>query len=100
MFNRRSPPRDPVRIRFEDRDLVAERGESVAAALLAGGAGYFRETPVSGARRTAFCMIGKCFECLVVIDGRANRQACMTRVEDGMQVQIQRGARAAHSHDS
>ncbi|APG89279.1 sarcosine oxidase (plasmid) [Sinorhizobium americanum CCGM7] len=33
-----------------------------------------------------------CFECLVKIDGRPNRQACMTAVVEGMRVETQDGA--------
>jgi D-hydroxyproline dehydrogenase subunit gamma len=36
--------------------------------------------------------MGVCFECLVAIDGRGNRQACLTPVEEGMQVETQHGA--------
>ena len=38
--------------------------------------------------------MGSCFECLVQIDGQPNQQACMVPVRDGMQVQLQHGARA------
>jgi len=38
-------------------------------------------------------MMGVCFECLMEINGRANTQACMTPVEEGMQVLFQQGAR-------
>jgi predicted molibdopterin-dependent oxidoreductase YjgC len=37
-------------------------------------------------------MMGVCFECLVEIDGVANRQACMTEVRDGMRIKRQSGA--------
>jgi NADH dehydrogenase/NADH:ubiquinone oxidoreductase subunit G len=37
--------------------------------------------------------MGACFDCLVNIDGMANRQACMTPVRDGMVVQMQHGRR-------
>jgi predicted molibdopterin-dependent oxidoreductase YjgC len=42
-------------------------------------------------------MMGVCFECLVEVDGRPNRQACLTAVEPGMQVRTQQGARALPS---
>ena len=64
----------------------------MASALLAAGETVFRTTPVSGAERGPFCMMGVCFECLVEIDGVPNRQACMTPVSDGMNVRRQRGA--------
>jgi predicted molibdopterin-dependent oxidoreductase YjgC len=83
-----------VRMEFEGRALLAYAGDTVAAALLAGGHWEFRTTPVSGAARGPFCMMGICFECLVEIDGVANRQACMVEVRDGMRVNRQQGASA------
>ena len=50
------------------------------------GIGPIRSSAVSGEPRAPYCMMGVCFECLVEIDGLANRQACMVRVRPGMQV--------------
>ncbi len=83
----------PLRLSFEGRAIEAAPGDSVAAALLATGVSATRETPVSGAPRAPFCMMGACFECLVEIDGEENVQACMTTVRDAMTVRRQRGAR-------
>ena len=69
-------------------------GDTVAAALLAGRIAYCRTTPVSGAKRAPYCMMGVCFECLVTIDGIGNRQACLIPVRAGMRVETQSGARA------
>ncbi|TMH00649.1 MAG: hypothetical protein E6H67_18945, partial [Betaproteobacteria bacterium] len=38
-------------------------------------------------------MMGICFDCLVVIDGRPNQQSCMIPAHDGMQIERQQGAR-------
>ena len=95
MFKRRQPPTDPVRIILAGREVIAQRGDSVAAALLGAGEQHFRETPVSGASRAPFCMIGNCFECLVEIDGEPNRQSCMIQVREAMQVRAQHGVRRA-----
>ncbi|MDH3714421.1 MAG: (2Fe-2S)-binding protein [Gammaproteobacteria bacterium] len=92
MFKRTHKISQPVRIDFEGREIIAQSGDSVAAALLAAGVGYFRESPASGTRRAPFCMIGNCFECLLEIDGQANRQGCMVAVREGMRVKMQRGA--------
>ena len=81
-----------VAFTFEGGTLAARPGDSVASALLAAGETVFRTTPVSGAPRGAFCMMGVCFECLVEIDGVPNRQACMVPVSEGMNVRRQRGA--------
>ncbi|WP_404987376.1 (2Fe-2S)-binding protein [Caballeronia sp. LZ043] len=64
---------------------------TVAAALLESGLAACRTTPVSGAPRGPFCMMGVCFDCLVEIDGVPNVQACMTRVRDGMRVRAMDG---------
>jgi D-hydroxyproline dehydrogenase subunit gamma len=93
MFERLAAPRHPLRLTFEGRTIEAQQGDTVAAALVAAGVTYFRETPVSGAQRAPYCMMGVCFDCLVEIDGIANRQACMVGVVEGMSVRRQRGAR-------
>lgn len=82
-----------VAIQFDGASLHVPAGLSVAAALLANGARATRTTPVGGAPRAPYCMMGVCFECLVEIDGVANQQGCLTIVRDGMQVRSQRGAR-------
>jgi predicted molibdopterin-dependent oxidoreductase YjgC len=85
---------DVVRFSFDGIEISAQRGDTIAAALLAAGRLTLRQTPVSGTPRGPYCLMGICFECLVTIDGAANRQACMVIVEDGMTVQTQRGPAA------
>jgi predicted molibdopterin-dependent oxidoreductase YjgC len=74
-----------VRVVFDNRPLDLPEGANLAAALLAAGVTVFRRTPVSGAPRAPFCMMGACFECLVEIDGIV-RQACMLEVTEGMHI--------------
>lgn len=76
-----------VRVRFENHELRLREGANLAAELLAAGITPFRRTPVSGAPRNPFCMMGACFDCLVEIDG-VTRQACMVEVSDGMTVSM------------
>lgn len=78
---------------FDGRPLSARPGDTVAAALLANGVATCRETPVSGASRGPFCLMGVCFDCLVVINGVGNRQACLTPLREGMAVETQHGLR-------
>ena len=93
MFRRLPDPRTrAVHFTFEGENLTAQDGDSVAAALLAAGIGHSRTTPKSGAARAPYCMMGVCFECLVEIDGVANRQGCLVAVRDGMKVRRQLGA--------
>ncbi len=83
---------DPVGIFVEGQAVVARRGDTVAAAMLADGRLACRTTEVSGAARGPYCMMGVCFDCLVTIDGQPNQQACMVRVREGMRIEPQQGA--------
>ncbi len=82
-----------VTIVVDGARVEARAGESVAAALLASGRLAMRTTPVTGAARGPWCLMGACFDCLCVIDGEPSRQACLVAVRDGMTVETQRGAR-------
>jgi len=72
-------------VTFDGAPLRLPEGANLAAALLAAGIDVFRNTPVSGAPRGPFCMMGACFDCLVEIDGVV-RQACMIEVSPGLQI--------------
>lgn len=94
MFRRLHEPNEQsVSIDLEGEILNVGAGETVAAAILAAGAKHSRTTPVTGAARLPYCMMGACFDCLVEIDGIPNRQACMVRVENGMKIRRQEGKR-------
>ena len=83
-----------ISLTIDGNGAQARDGDTVAAALLAAGIDHCRTTPVSGAKRAPYCMMGVCFECLVTIDGIGNRQACLIPVRAGMRVETQTGARA------
>ena len=82
-----------VQVSFDGAPYDLPEGANLAAALLAAGVGVFRYTPVSGAPRGPFCMMGACFECLVDIDGVV-RQACMIEVTQGLQITRPQGVGA------
>lgn len=94
MFQRQPDSTQPrVVIAVDGKRLEARAGDTIAAALLAAGFSHTRETPVSGAPRAPYCMMGVCFECMVTVDGVANRQGCLVVVRDGMQVTTIKGRR-------
>jgi predicted molibdopterin-dependent oxidoreductase YjgC len=82
-----------VAVMIDGEPFNAREGDSVAAALLAAGRTHCRETPVSGAKRAPYCLMGVCFDCLVTVDGVGSRQGCMVRVQDGMRIETQHGKR-------
>jgi sarcosine oxidase subunit alpha len=77
-----------IRIVVNGRSCSAFEGETVHAALLAAGHRGLRKTVKTGRPRGIFCGMGICYDCLVTIDGVPNRRACMTPVEDGMEIRI------------
>lgn len=83
-----------VPVWFGGRELSLPEGANLAAALLAAGITTLRQTPVSGAPRGPFCMMGACFDCLVVIDG-VTRQACMVEVSAGLRLSASANPEAA-----
>jgi len=80
-------PEDPSEIafRFQGRAFAARRGHSLAAALAMAGE-FTLGTGKDGSPRGAFCGMGVCHDCLVVVDGRAGQRACMTPARDGLTV--------------
>jgi D-hydroxyproline dehydrogenase subunit gamma len=94
MFQRLTRERELSLTVFIDGTATpARHGDTVAAAMLGSGYVACRTTAVSGEPRGPYCLMGICFDCLVTIDGSANRQSCMTSVRDGMRIQTQRGKR-------
>jgi len=82
-----------VHMTLDGAPVTARAGDTVAAALLAHSGAATRHT-AKGAPRTAFCMMGVCFDCLIEVDGLPNVQACMIQVRDSMVLRRQRGFRA------
>jgi predicted molibdopterin-dependent oxidoreductase YjgC len=86
MNEQRIMPGAPVTLVVDGEPVTARRGQTVAAALLASGRKVLRHTRNAGKPRGLFCAMGVCFDCVMTIDGNAGVRACMTKVEDGMQV--------------
>ncbi|HSI01734.1 MAG TPA: (2Fe-2S)-binding protein [Reyranella sp.] len=95
MFKRLGESGATVTLKVDGKAIRACPGDTVASALLAAGIGPCRTTPVSGAPRAPYCLMGVCFDCLVTIDGVGSRQACLIPVRQGMLVETQLGKREA-----
>ena len=95
MFRRLAEAGPSVALTIDGKAVAARNGDTVAAALLAAGIDHCRTTPVTGAPRAPYCLMGVCFDCLVTIDGVGSRQACLVPVRDGMKVETQQGKREA-----
>ncbi len=95
MFKRLGSTGTEVMLKVDGKPVRARSGDTVAAALLAAGIDHCRTTPVTGAPRAPYCLMGVCFDCLVTIDGVGSRQGCLVPVREGMAVETQLGRREA-----
>jgi predicted molibdopterin-dependent oxidoreductase YjgC len=83
--------RAEIVIHFDGEPVTAVEGDTVASALLAAGHRVFRTMPKTDDPRGGFCFVGRCADCLMIIDGVPSVRACMTPVAEGMTVRTQRG---------
>jgi predicted molibdopterin-dependent oxidoreductase YjgC len=85
------PPSIPVVFTFDGDTVTGREGEPLLPALLASGVRVLRTMPELGDPRGGYCLIGRCSDCQVVVDGVPNVRACMTPVRNGMVVRTQHG---------
>ena len=69
-----------ISLKVDGKQVVAYEGETVHAALTAAGIRRLNGS------RGIFCGMGICYECLVTIDHVPDQRACMTFVEDQMEI--------------
>ena len=86
-----APERKIVTIYYQSRPIQAYEGEPIAAALLAAGIRAFRKTVNLNEPRGVFCAIGRCTDCMMVVNGQPNVRTCVTFVEEGMRLDPQDG---------
>jgi len=82
---------EPVEFEFEGRTLTGYDGEPIAAALKAAGVMIHRYTVKREEPRGISCAIGRCTDCVMVVDGTPNVRTCVTALRANMKVQIQNG---------
>lgn len=83
--------RKSVTIFLDGKPYPAFEGDMIAAALMANGVSTLRYTKKEHKPRGIFCGIGRCTDCVMIVDGKPNVRTCITPVRDGMQVQTQVG---------
>jgi predicted molibdopterin-dependent oxidoreductase YjgC len=77
-----------VTIHVNGKKIIAYKGETVLAALIAAGYKSLKKSKTIGETRGPLCGMGVCYECQVSIDGVQNRRSCMIEVEDDMEIGI------------
>jgi len=82
---------EEVSFSFEGRRLRARKGQSVAAALINNGIKKIAVSKKFGQPRGAYCFTGRCYSCTVNIDGCSHVRACMTPIQENMEVEMAKG---------
>ena len=80
-----------IEFTFDGTAVEGREGEPIAAALFAAGYRVFRTMPGFGDARGGYCMIGRCTDCMVIVNGIPNVAACRTRITTGLDVRTQCG---------
>lgn len=75
---------DQISLRVNGAPVAVSPGATVAVAVLI--AGQACRTSVTGEARGPLCGMGICFECRVVINGKAHCRSCQIMCEPDMDV--------------
>ena len=76
---------------YDGVEMEGYEGEPIAMALKAAGVEVHRFTAKRHEPRGIFCAIGRCTDCVMVVDGKPNVRTCMTPLVAGMDVRTQDG---------
>ena len=80
-----------VKFEFDGKEMEGYEGEPIAAALKAADVMVHRYTQKKHKPRGIFCAIGRCTDCVMIVDGVPNVRTCITPLKAGMVVRTQYG---------
>ncbi|MFO0553397.1 MAG: 2Fe-2S iron-sulfur cluster-binding protein [Polyangiaceae bacterium] len=89
MFVRTRAIRERVKIHLDGREIDAERGEPIAASILAAGERVLARSPKLHRPRAPACMRGDCEGCVARVDGVPNIATCMRDAFGGEEISAQ-----------
>lgn len=79
---------------YDGKIMSGLEGEPIAIALEAAGVMIHRYTKKHHEPRGIFCAIGRCTDCVMIVDGKANIRTCITPLKEGMDIKTQYGVSA------
>jgi len=85
---------------LDGQSMTGYEGEPIAIALRAAGVMTHRHTMKLNKPRGIFCAIGRCTDCVMIVDGKPNVRTCVTPLKAGMKVQTQYGVTAKQSNEA
>lgn len=85
---------EQVSFYLDGRLMTGYAGEPIAVALKAAGVMIHRYTQKAHEPRGIFCAIGRCTDCVMIVNGVPNIRTCITPLIEGMKIQTQDGVTA------
>lgn len=89
-----APERRKIQFTYNGQIMEGYEGEPIATALKANGVMAHRYTAKTHEPRGVFCAIGRCTDCVMIVNDMPNVRTCITPLEEGMRVQTQYGVSA------
>lgn len=89
MARRLAVPTDPIQLLHDGEPIVAQRGEPIAAALVAADRIVLGRGPKLHRPRGPYCFRGACDGCLARVDGEPNVMTCLRPALGGENVETQ-----------
>ncbi|MEJ2221061.1 MAG: (2Fe-2S)-binding protein [Desulfobacterales bacterium] len=80
-----------IQFTFDGQPMEGFEDEPIAIALRSNGVLIHRYTTRRNEPRGMFCAIGRCTDCIMVVDGKPNIRTCVEPLKDGMKVETQHG---------
>lgn len=80
-----------VKFLYDGREVEGYEGEPISAALKSAGVMVHRYTKKQHKPRGIFCAIGRCTDCVMIVDGKPNVRTCVTPLREGMKIRTQYG---------
>lgn len=76
---------------YDGKEMQGCEGEPISAALKAAGVMVHRYTQKKHEPRGVFCAIGRCTDCVMIVNGKPNTRTCVTPLQEGMRIETQYG---------
>lgn len=83
-----------INFTFDGKEMLGFEGEPISIALRASGVKIHRYTRKHASPRGVFCSIGRCTDCVMVVNREPNVRTCITPLVEGMVVETQYGVSA------
>lgn len=79
-----------IKFEFENQTLIGKEGDTIASALVDNEVKVFGYSYKKQRPRGFYCAIGNCGSCQMEVNGKIHVRTCITPLEEGMVVKIQR----------